>query len=121
VCVAIITLNYLIFFANYGIYRRITGKYNHNLDNWTYNIIPGVFLLAFCILLLIALVWVCHSLRHDKHLMGNEKWMAAHLVLLTIMLGSYISAFFFAISFTKFKIYLVIDCIGFILMALIMD
>ena len=66
VCVAIISINYLILFANYGIYRRITGDYNHTLYNWTSNIIPGVFLLAFCILLLASLVWIFHSLRYDK-------------------------------------------------------
>ena len=66
VIVAVITLNYLIEMANYVIYRRITGEYNDSLDNWTYNIIPGVFLLGFCLLLLVALVWICHSLRHDK-------------------------------------------------------
>jgi predicted membrane channel-forming protein YqfA (hemolysin III family) len=92
VCVAIISLNYLIYFANYGIYRRITGEYSHTLHNWTDNIIPSVFLLAFCILLLVSLVWICNSLKHDEQLMGNEKWMAAHLVLLTMVLGSYIWA-----------------------------
>jgi hypothetical protein len=51
-----------------------------------------VFLLGFCILLLVALFWVCHSLRYDKHLMGNEKWMGVHFVLLTMVLGSYIWA-----------------------------
>ena len=66
VCVTIMFLNYLIEFANKGIYRRITGEYNHTLYTWTRNIIPSVFLLAFCILLLASLVWICHSLRYDK-------------------------------------------------------
>jgi hypothetical protein len=94
VCVAIITINFLILIANDGIYKRITGEHNLTLYKWTIDIIPGVFLLAFCILLMVALLWVCHSLRHDKHLMGNEKWMAVHLVLLTLVLGSYIWVYF---------------------------
>ena len=110
----------MIYFANYGIYRRITGEYNLTLDNWTYNIIPGVFLLSFCILLLVALLWVLHSLRHDKHLLGNEKWMAVHFVLLTLVLGSYIWVFF-ATTYTASKISAVIDTLVCILMALIMD
>jgi hypothetical protein len=121
VLVSIISLTYLIEFANYGIYRRITGEYNTNLENWTYNIIPGVFILSFCTLLLVALLWVLHSLRHDKHLMGNEKWMAAHFVLLTILLGSYIWFIFFAgTSYTSRKIYAVINTIVYTLMASIM-
>jgi hypothetical protein len=66
VIVAVITLNSLIEIANKCIYRRITGEYSHSLYNWTYHIIPGVFLLGFCLLLLVALLWICHSLRHDK-------------------------------------------------------
>jgi hypothetical protein len=86
--VAVISINYLIFFANKGIYRRITGEFSLTLLNWTFNIIPGFFLLGFCILLLVAILWVCYSLRHDKKLIGNDKWMAVHLVLLTLVLGS---------------------------------
>jgi hypothetical protein len=52
--------------------------------------------------------------------MGNEKWMAAHLVLLTMVLGSYIWVTF-SISYTAYKIYAVIDTLVFILMAFIMD
>jgi hypothetical protein len=121
VYVAIISLNYLINLGNYGIYRRITGEYSANIEKWTYNIIPGVFLLAFCILLLVALLWVCHSLQQDKHLMGNEKWMGVHFALLTLVLVSYIWANFFAVSYTAYKIYNVVDTLVFILMAFIMD
>jgi hypothetical protein len=120
VCVAIISINYLIEIANYGIYRRITGGYSANIEKWTLKIIPGVFLLAFCILLLVALLWVLHSLKNDKHLMGNEKWMAVHLVFLTLVLGSYIWTFTES-SFTSAKIFMVINCMICILMALIMD
>jgi hypothetical protein len=34
-CVAIISLNYLINIVNHGIYRRITGEYSPNLYSWT--------------------------------------------------------------------------------------
>jgi hypothetical protein len=52
--------------------------------------------------------------------MGNEKWMAAHLVLLTLTLGSYIWLLF-ANGYTAYKIYSVIDSLVYLLMALIMD
>jgi hypothetical protein len=63
---AIISANYLIRFANKGIYRRINGEYNQTIYNWTRNIIPGVFMLIFCLLMLVALLWICNSLRYDK-------------------------------------------------------
>jgi magnesium-transporting ATPase (P-type) len=120
VCVAIISINYLIWFANLGIYFRITGEYNHTLRLWTGTIFSGVFLVAFCILLLVALLWVYHSLRHDEQLMGNEKWMAAHLVLLTLVLGSFIYSNY-TTTYTAWKIYDVIDTLVYLLMAYIMD
>jgi hypothetical protein len=121
VCVAIISINFLIELANYGIYRRITGEYSHTLEYWTYFIIPSVFMLSYCILLLVALLWVLYSLKHDKHLIGNEKWMGLHFILLTLVLGSYIWVFFFTNNSTAHKIYNVIDCIVYLLMAFIMD
>jgi hypothetical protein len=53
--------------------------------------------------------------------MGNEKWMGVHLVLLTLVLGSYIYTIYFANGFTAWKIYAVFDCIVYILMGFIMD
>ena len=47
--------------------------------------------------------------------------MAVHLVLLTLMLGSYIYASFSADSLTSYKIYYVINTLVFLLMAFIMD
>jgi hypothetical protein len=88
--VAIISINFIGWSINNGIYYRITGEYSPTIEFWTYTILPGVFLLVDCILLFVALVWICHSLRHDPQVMGNERWMAAHLVLLILMLGSYI-------------------------------
>jgi hypothetical protein len=120
VCVSIISLNYLIELANIGFYQKLTGEYNANIEKWTMNISPGVFLLSFCILLFVSLVWICNSLKQDKHLMGNEKWMAAHLVLLSMVLGSYIYTFF-ATSYTAYKIYGVIDTLVYLMMAFIMD
>jgi hypothetical protein len=40
------------------------------------------------VLLFIGLVWICKSLRHDEHVMGNEKFMAIHSILLVIVLIS---------------------------------
>ena len=118
---AVITLDYFIDIINSCIYDRITGEYNAILELWTWRIIPTVFLLVFCVLLLVALVWICHSLKHDKHLMGNEKWMGAHTVLLTGVLGSYIWAHYFALNYTAYKIYGVVNTLCYILMAFIMD
>jgi hypothetical protein len=71
---------------------------------------------------LVALVWICHSLKHDPQVMGNEKWMAVHTVLLILVLGSYIwFSFFSGNGYIYAKIYSVIDTIVYILMAFIMD
>jgi hypothetical protein len=53
--------------------------------------------------------------------MGNEKWMGAHSVLLTMVLGSYIWINFFPTTYTAYKIYFVIDTLVYLLMAFIMD
>jgi hypothetical protein len=52
--------------------------------------------------------------------MGNEKWMAVHFVLLTLVLGSYIWLFFVN-SYTAYKIYSLINTFVYLLMAFIMD
>ena len=49
-----------------------------------------MFLLIDCVLLLVGLVWICHSLKHDKEVMGNEKWMLIHNILLFTALGAWI-------------------------------
>jgi hypothetical protein len=61
-----IAINFVIYIINYSIYRRITGDYSKALSKWTTIIIPSMFLLICCLLLLISLVWICHSLRYDK-------------------------------------------------------
>jgi uncharacterized PurR-regulated membrane protein YhhQ (DUF165 family) len=52
--------------------------------------------------------------------MGNERWMAVHLILLTMVLGSYIWGIFTS-NYTSAKINMIIDTLVFILMAFIMD
>ena len=89
VCVALITLNYLVFIA-YKIDHRINGTTNDSLVNWTGFYIPNTWLFIDCVLLLVGLVWICHSLRHDPQVMGNEKWMAIYTGLLLLTLGAYI-------------------------------
>ena len=68
VFVAIIALNYLAYFINLGIYQRVSGagNYNQTLNEWTSNIILGIFIMFCCLLLFVALVWICHSLRRDR-------------------------------------------------------
>jgi hypothetical protein len=108
VCVAIISMNFLLNFGNYGIYRRVTGEYNHTLDKWTYTYLPGMFLLMYCILLLVALVWICRSLKNDPEVMGNERWMAIHSILLILTLVAYIWVnllFLDDSGYTSYKIY----------------
>jgi CDP-diglyceride synthetase len=120
--VAIITINFLAWFANHGIYFRITGEYNTTLNDWTYTVMPGIFLFVDCIFLLVALVWICYSLKNDPEVMGNEKWMGLHSVLLVLMLGSYLWVrYFIGDGYTIWKIYEVINCVINFLMAYIMD
>jgi len=66
----------------------MNDTYSDKLVNWTYYYIPTTCLLADCVLLLIGLIWICHSLRHDTQVMGNEKWMAIHTGLLVLTLGA---------------------------------
>jgi hypothetical protein len=51
-------------------------------------ILPMSFLAIDCLLLFIALIWIYQSLKHDKHVMGNEKFMLLHAVLLLVVVGS---------------------------------
>jgi hypothetical protein len=54
--------------------------------------------------------------------MGNEKWMAAHSILLTMLLGSYLYAKLFpTASLTPYKALAAIDVCVYFLMAFIMD
>jgi hypothetical protein len=87
----------LIIMANYCMY--IVDSYisvfkhqnaNETLSKWTAIYLPNIFLGADCILLGIGLVWIFKSLRHDKQVMGNEKFMLLHSVLLSLTLGSQI-------------------------------
>jgi hypothetical protein len=88
--VALITINYLTCIACRGIYYRITGESNLALVNWTLIINPSLFISSFCVILLVALIWIFHTFRHDKNLMGNERWMALHSFLLVLILVSFI-------------------------------
>jgi hypothetical protein len=49
-------------------------------------------------LLFIALAWICYSLRNDREVMGNEKLMAFHSILLLIILAC---AVMFAQTYAK--------------------
>ena len=71
-------------------YNRVYDyeRYNKKYRDFVYFYLPPILLGIDCVLLLTGLVWICHSLRHDPHVMGNERFMACHLFLLTITLGS---------------------------------
>jgi hypothetical protein len=83
----------------------------------------GAFLLLDCVLLIVALVWICHSLKNDPEVMGNEKWMAAHAILLFLTLGSSIVAYLPGEkeNYTTIKIVVCCNTTVYILMAIIMD
>jgi hypothetical protein len=95
--IGLIATNYLVFIANL-IYLRVTDQLSQKLNNWTYEIIPTFFLTADCVLLLIALVWLWRSLNHDPKVMGNEKWMCLHTILLITTLVAWI---YFVIDFNS--------------------
>jgi hypothetical protein len=63
-------------------------NYNDSLYLWSHSILPNVYLCIDCALLLAALIWICRSLKHDKHMMGNEKYMGVHTFLLLITFTS---------------------------------
>jgi len=46
-------------------------------------------------LLTVAVIWIYRSLRHDPKVMGNEKFMALHLVMTTL---SFFAFLFFDIE-----------------------
>jgi hypothetical protein len=118
--VAFIAINYMIDIGNEGFYQRITGEYNETLTKWTWLFIPGVFLLGICVIILVALIWICRTFRHDVKLVGSEKWMALHSFLFTIIL---ISAYwgYFSTSYNVFKINTTINFVVYLLMAFILD
>jgi hypothetical protein len=89
VVVGLIALNYLVNIATWISYR-VNGQFNNKIDDWTFTYIPAIFLTADCVLLLIGLVWICHSLKHDPQVMGNEKWMGLHTFLFVLTLGAWI-------------------------------
>lgn len=62
--------------------------YVSRIDFVTFYILPNLYILIDCLLLFIALIWICRSLKHDKHVMGNEKYMVLHSSLLVLTLGS---------------------------------
>jgi len=90
--VVFIVLNYLVWFMNHGVYRRVTDEgYNETIEQWTYYILPTTFLLVDCIILFAALVWICHRLRLNQNARSNDKWMAVHFSILVVTLVSYIA------------------------------
>jgi hypothetical protein len=62
--VVLIAFNYLILIVGFAIYSR--SEYNKALYNWTIEIIPFTFLVGICVILLVALIWICRMFSHDK-------------------------------------------------------
>ena len=63
-------------------------KESEIIDELTHYYLPNILMFIFCTLLLVSLIWICRSLKHDKHMMGNEKFMAIHLGFLLITVAS---------------------------------
>jgi hypothetical protein len=121
--VSIICFNYLVQIINSGIYARVTGGFNTTLFRWTELYMAGLFYLIDCVLLLVALIWICRSLKNDPQVMGNEIWMGTHSVFLFLILGSSIYAYLPSTkdSNTSIEIVVCSNTIVYILMAFIMD
>lgn len=73
--VALISIMNIAYISNYINYR-VNGTLNKPLTLWTGIIIPGCMALLCIILMMIALAWICRSLKNEPQVMGNEKWMA---------------------------------------------
>jgi hypothetical protein len=121
VVIGLIAINYLVSLANV-ISKRINGQLSLKIITWTYVYVPTLFLTADCVLLLIGLVWICNSLKHDPQVMGNEKWMCLHTILLSITLGAWI---YYSIlsdySLLSDQINVVCNSVVYMLMGLIMN
>jgi heme/copper-type cytochrome/quinol oxidase subunit 2 len=118
--VALIAINYLITIS-VGIDERITGEVNKTLENWSFFIIPGIILVGICLIILVALSWVCFTFRRDKELASSEKRMTLHFLLTVLIIVSYVCDWLFPSSFTAYKINNVINTIIYLLMAFILD
>jgi hypothetical protein len=118
VVIGLIAINYLLSIANVINYR-INGQFSDKIDNWTYVFIPTMFLIADCVLLLIGLVWICKSLKHDPQVMGNEKWMCLHTILLIITIGAW--NYYSVGSLISIQINTVCNSVVYLLMGLIMN
>jgi hypothetical protein len=87
---AVIFSNYLYFVIDAWFMIYEPKDYNTTASKWVGAYIPNVFLGLDCLLLSIGLVWIYYSLRHDKSVMGNEKFMVLHTFLLVIVMASQI-------------------------------
>jgi hypothetical protein len=119
VVIGLIAINYLVSIGNL-INLRINFK-NNKIDSWTYYYIPTFFLTADCVLLLIGLVWICHSLKDDPEVMGNEKWMCMHTILLIITLGAWIYYTFSFDNLLSVQINVLCNSVVYLLMSLVMN
>ena len=88
VAVIVIILQSVTLLVNkfFAIYHP--DMYSKTLNHVCFFVLPNAFIFIDCTLLLIALVWIFKSLKHDKHVMGNEKYMLLHTFLLTLLFGS---------------------------------
>jgi hypothetical protein len=119
VVICFIAINYLLNIAM-RIDYRINGQFSYKII-WTVFYIPTFFFTADCVLLLIGLVWICKSLKHEPQVMGNEKWMCLHTILLIITLGAFIYYAFVHFSLLSTQINVICNSVVYLLMGLIMN
>jgi hypothetical protein len=98
----LIGVNYIIagyncYFWDETDYLQKNKHYSDTINTVTFYLMPTIFLLIDCVLLLIALIWICRSLKHSEEVMGNERWMALHTFLLTLT--------FISQTYVKFCLY----------------
>lgn len=91
---AVIFINYSVHIV-YAVYILANNydlkKLNRTFMQVTWKWIPLCFYLVEDACLVIGLLWICKSLQKNRELMGNEKYMALHAILLV---ASTITSFF---------------------------
>ena len=51
------------------------------------SVYTSAFICLDVVLMYVALAWICHSLKNDRKVMGNEKLMAVHCTILLVILA----------------------------------
>jgi hypothetical protein len=129
VVIACYGVNYFITVLEMYFFFYDHKSYSSFITRLAFQYLPLTFLFADVVLLIIALVWICKSLRHDKQVMGNEKWMALHILMLSavgVSEGMCASLYWNNSRYddkilTEYCIGDVLNCIAILLISLVMN